>query len=115
MREICQDQYRVAYNPATATVVCAGTFRLHDREYEPIQALLNSTADAAGSNSLILDLREARFLNSAGINALAQFVIRLRQRACQQLVIKGNTQHHWQRKSLKNFARLLSVVQLEMD
>jgi len=113
MREIRQDQYQVTYDPATATVVCTGSFRLHDQEYASMVKILHEAADA-GYDTLTLDVRGLRFLNSSGINVLSKFGLCLRQQRS-QLVIKGSDQHPWQRKSLKNLERLLPGVRLELE
>jgi hypothetical protein len=114
LQEICRDPYQVKYDPATATVVCTGNFRLPDQEYTPILAMLNAAADT-GHDILTLDVRALRFLNSSGINVLLKFALRMRQQQRSRLVIKGNPQHPWQLKSLKNLQRLLPGLRLELE
>jgi hypothetical protein len=113
MKEITQDEYQVKYDPATATVVCAGSFRLRGEEYEPIMEMLNEAIDARPT-LLMLDVRGLQFLNSSGINTLSKFVMRMRQQKGSQLLIKGSEQYPWQKKSLSNLQRLLPSLQLEI-
>ena len=79
--DIIHDDYQVHYDAATATVICQGSFRLRGtEEYAPILQVLTAAADAQPA-TLTLDLRPLRFLNSAGINTLAKFVLHARQYA----------------------------------
>jgi hypothetical protein len=112
--EITHEDYQVRYDASTATVICQGSFRLRGpEEYAPILALLTQAADAKPA-MLTLDLRQLRFLNSSGINALSKFVLLVRQLNTSQMVIQGNRQFAWQQKSLPNFPRLLPGLLLEI-
>ncbi|MBV7332396.1 hypothetical protein KFU94_30030 [Chloroflexi bacterium TSY] len=113
MQEIHEEAYQVSYNPETATVTCAGSFRLHGPEYAPILALMNE-ASSAGHAEITLDVRNLDFLNSSGINTLSKFVIGMRKKKESQLVVLGNAQYPWQKKSLKNLQRLLPTLKLEL-
>lgn len=105
----------VRYDPESATVICQGSFRLRGtEEYAPILQVLTDAADAKPA-TLILDLRQLRFLNSSGINTLSKFVLQVRKHNASQVVIKGSSQFPWQQKSLKNFQRLLPDLQLEIE
>jgi hypothetical protein len=112
MTEIKHDEYQVVYDPGTATVLCAGSYRLSGPEYTAILDVLNEAADA-GHSVLTLDVTELQFLNSSGINTLSKFVIRMRKQPDSQLVVKGSEQYPWQKKSLANLQRLLPGLQLE--
>ena len=112
MKEINQSEYRVTYNPATATVVCIGSFRLRGEEYAPILAMFLEAANAA-HDTLTLDVSALAFLNSSGINTLSNFVLRLRQQKISRLVVKGSERYPWQKKSLVNLQRLLPDLRLE--
>jgi len=113
--DIIHTNYQVRYDATTATVSCQGTFRLRGpEEYAPILQILTDAADTTPP-ILTLDLRTLQFLNSAGINVLAKFVMHVRKHNASQVVIKGNSQFLWQQKSLKNLQRLLPVLQLEID
>ena len=113
--DITHADYQVRYDASRATVTCQGSFRLRGpEEYAPILQLLLDAAETTPP-TLTLDLRALRFLNSAGINVLAKFVLHVRAQPASQIVIKGNAQHLWQQKSLKNFQRLLPGLQLELE
>ena len=113
--DIVHADYEVHYDTATATVVCQGALRLRSTEaYAPLLQMLTAAADAQPA-TLTLDLRPLRFLNSAGINTLAKFVLHARQYAATQVMIKGGHAFPWQEKSLPNFQRLLPRLHLEIE
>jgi hypothetical protein len=113
--EITHADYKIRYEEATGTVACQGSFRLHGgEEYKPILDLLISAADAM-PDTLTLDVRELKFLNSSGINTLSKFIIQVRKHKVSQVVIQGSGRYPWQEKSLKNFQRLLPGLKMEID
>lgn len=112
MTEIKHTDYQVIYDPAIATVLCAGSFRLSGPEYDAILAVMSAAADA-GHPVLTLDLCELQFLNSSGINTLSKFVMQMRKKPTSQLIVKGSEQYPWQKKSLVNLQRLLPNLRLE--
>jgi hypothetical protein len=113
--DITHNDYQVQYNTATATVTCQGSFRLRGgEEYAPILQVLLEAADAKPAR-LTLDLRGLRFANSSGINMLSKFVLQVRQHQASQVLVRGNSQHPWQQKSLKNLQRLLPGLHLEVE
>jgi hypothetical protein len=113
--EIIHTDYQVTYDATTATVICQGAFRLRgSEEYAPISQLLTEAADAKPS-TLTLDLRALEFLNSSGINTLSKFVLQVRKHNASHIVVKGSSQFPWQEKSFKNFQRLFSALQLEIE
>lgn len=113
--EIIHEDYQVRYDEANAVVTCQGSFRLSGgEEYQPILDLLIEAADAK-PNTLTLDVRELKFLNSSGINVLSKFVLQVRKLKASEVVVRGSTQFPWQGKSLKNLGRLLPGLQLEID
>lgn len=113
--EITHEDYAVQYDVETATIVCRGSFRLRGNEdYGPILQMLTQAADAK-PETLTLDVRALRFLNSSGINTLSKFILQVRKLSTSQMVIKGSRAFPWQSKSLKNFQRLLPALQLEIE
>lgn len=111
--EVKDEEYRVEYNPETATVLFEGALSLSDIEaYSPIVQLLNQLLDK-NLSLLTLDLSRLEFLNSSGINVLSRFVIRARQQEQTCLVVRGNTQTTWQTRSLRNLQRLMPTLTLE--
>ncbi len=112
--EIKHDDYNVQYDPAAATVICSGSFRLHGDEYKPILDLLIGAADAKPA-TLTLDVRRLQFLNSSGINTLSKFILQVRKHAASGVVVLGSTKFPWQEKSLKNLQRLLPGLTMTID
>ena len=110
--EIKNDDYQVAFDDVTQTVSYAGNFRLQGGEYAPIESILTQAADAKAP-VITLDVRELQFLNSSGINTLSKFVLRVRKHNVSHIVVRGNNQYPWQKKSLGNLERLLPGLQLE--
>jgi hypothetical protein len=113
MKSIDSPEYRVTYDPETATITWAGSFRLRGEEYEPILELMSEAVEAR-PDLLMLDVRELQFLNSSGINTLSKFVLQVRKHNTSKLHVKGTNAYPWQAKSLKNLERLLPTLQLEL-
>ena len=112
--EIKKDDYEVCYDSQKNSVVCSGSFRLTGAEYNAIQEILSTAADA-GQNDLIINLTGLKFLNSSGINMLSKFIIRLRKNKTSQVKVIGNNEFAWQKKSLVNFKKLLPDLELEFE
>ncbi|MEM7250739.1 MAG: hypothetical protein AAF493_04915 [Pseudomonadota bacterium] len=113
--ELKGEGYRIVYDSDDHVVACEGSFRLRGtEEYAPIFDLLTRAAEAKPS-SLTLDLRALQFLNSSGINTLSKFVLLIRRLEATQLNIKGAGEFPWQKKSLRNFERLLPGLSLTYE
>ena len=114
-KEIQADPYSCQYDPETATFRWDGVVRLGQIEdYEPIGKLLEDALNKDPSR-LTLDLTKLNFLNSSGINFLAQFTLKVRERKDFQLVVKASKDIPWQGKSLKNLKKIMDSVQLEWE
>ncbi|MEP0859411.1 SiaC family regulatory phosphoprotein [Trichocoleus sp. DQ-U1] len=112
--EIKDDEYRVCYNPETATVTFQGELQLNGmNEYAPIMTLLDEVVKQAPS-VLTLDLRQLEFLNSSGVNVLLSLVIKLRDKKTIQLIVEGSEAVSWQSRSLNNIRRLMPTAQLNI-
>jgi hypothetical protein len=113
--EVKDDAYRVAYDDVTGTVLFEGMLRLRgSTEYSPISELLDEVARAA-PEVVTLDLRELRFLNSAGIDLLLRFTLKMRKQATSQVIIRGAADIPWQGRTLPNFGRLMPELKLSME
>lgn len=111
--EVKGSTYCVVYDPAKAAVLFQGSLRLQGMtDYEPIRKLLDE-AVAASPGTAVLDLRGLEFLNSAGINLLFGFVIRMRDQARGLLVVNGSARYPWQERSLRNLQKLMPGLRLE--
>ena len=113
--EIKHEDYEVSYNSDTATIICRGSFRLRGAaEYAPILEIFNQAANTK-PETITLDIRGLKFLNSSGINTMSRFIIQVRKHKTSQMVIKGRKEIPWQKKSLRNFQRLLPKMQLKVE
>ncbi len=111
--EISNDNYKVTYHPTTATVTFQGILKLREvADYDPIMQLLSEVV-AQSPETITLNLRGLQFLNSAGINMLSQFVMKMHEQKSSQLVVLGAPQFAWQTKSLRNLQRLMPGLKLE--
>lgn len=113
--ELKTDDFQVKYDPRETTVIFQGSLRLNGmQEYAPIVELLETVAASAPSG-ITLNLQALQFLNSSGINVLSKFVLKVRQQANTQLVIRGSKSIPWQGKSLKNLQRLMPDLRLSLE
>ncbi|HID99270.1 MAG TPA: hypothetical protein EYP59_03145 [Thiotrichaceae bacterium] len=116
--EIKTEKYNVIYNSEIAKMTFKGSLLLNGaKEYEPILQLLNMAAEQQQPNTLTIELRDLRFLNSSGINMMTKFVINVCDIKTLELglVIVGDKKIAWQEKLSKNLRRLMPslVVKLE--
>jgi len=112
--EIKTEDYRICYDPATATVNFVGSLRLSgSEEYAPIVQLLGEVASVEQAK-ITLNVQQLEFLNSSGINMLSKFIIEVRKKARVQMAVQGSQRIAWQGKSLKNLQRLMPGLQLEL-
>lgn len=110
--EIIESNYSISFDADSSTVKCNGYFRLRGtEEYAPMSNLLNDVADLK-LDTVHMDLTELEFLNSSGINTLSKFVLRLRKIGTSKLVIAATEQYPWQKKSLRNFQKLLPETEI---
>jgi len=115
MTEIVDENYRISYDADSATVICKGYFRLRGaEEYAPMMELLNSVADL-GLSELSMDVSGLEFLNSSGINTLSKFVLKLRKVGSVKLTILASEDYPWQKKSLRNFQKLLPGTDIQFS
>jgi hypothetical protein len=116
--ELKADKYSVVYDPDTAMVTCKGSLLLNGaKEYEPLLQLFNMAAEQQQPNSLTIDLRELKFLNSSGINMMTKFVINVGDiKALDiELMVIGCKNIAWQDKLLKNLRRLMPTIKTKLE
>ena len=111
------EEYSLEYNDGVQSVSFLGTIRLQSTaEYEPIvQLLQKALAGTESGETLNLDFRQLRFLNSSGINSISRFVIAARKQDKVNLKVLGNQDIYWQLKSLTNLQKLWPKVQIEIQ
>ncbi|MBN1875084.1 MAG: hypothetical protein JXA33_12700 [Anaerolineae bacterium] len=117
VQEINGEGYTVEYNDGTHAVQLMGTIRLQTTdEYAPLTQLLQKAHDDTGAaDTLRLDFRQLQFLNSSGINMISKFVIAARKQNKINLVILGNQEIYWQKKSLSNLQKLWPKIQIDIQ
>jgi hypothetical protein len=114
MMEIKGENYIVWYDTNTAVVNFTGVLRLNGmQDYAPILRMLNEVAKKE-SFSITLNLQQLKFLNSSGIGMLSNFVIYIREKNTIPMTILASNAIPWQRKSLKNFQRLMPDLTIEL-
>lgn len=113
--EVKKDDYRVWYDPATATVNFEGLIRESQiSDYKPLEELLEEVI-AQKPPVISMNLKELEFLNSSGMTILSRFVIGVRNKKMIQLVVRGSQKIAWQNKSLPNWQRLMPGLTLEYE
>ena len=110
--DIVTEDYSIKYDAETTTIHWQGVMRLNGKEYDPIAELLNEVA-ALEPSKITLNLRKLEGLNSSGITMLGKFIFKLAKKKTIELLIQGGNQMIWQKKSVKNFQRLMPKLQLE--
>ena len=92
-----------------------GSMRLANmKEYEQVGAFLREHGNNI-QDFLILDFQKLLFLNSSGITTISLFILECKKKAKLTLTVKGSNDVSWQKKSLSNFKKLWSDIQLEMN
>ena len=109
--------YSLEYNDGTQSVSFVGTIRLQStEEYGAITQMLQKAHEETESGeTLNLDFRQLRFLNSSGINSVSRFVLSARKEDKVLLKVLGNQDIYWQSKSLTNLQKLWPKVQVEIQ
>ena len=113
--EVKKDDYRVWYDPTTATVNFQGLIRESQiSDYKPLEELLEGVI-AQKPPVISMNLQELEFLNSSGMTILSRFVIGVRNKKMIQLVVRGSQKIAWQNKSLVNWQRLMPGLTLQYE
>ena len=115
IREYKTEEYQVTYDSDSTTIFLVGSLRLSDLEdSNPIVRLLNDVLTLQ-PETITLNLRALKYLNSCGINMLSKFVIQVRRIKTVNLIVLASSEIPWQSKSLKNLQRLMPALQLEVE
>ncbi len=114
--EIADDKYTVRYDASTGTITCEGIMDLRAKEsYRSLSTLFNDVVDQE-PETITLNIRELRFLNSSGITAIgAGLVMKIRNSGSSKLVIVCNEKYVWQKKTMKIISKLMSGIVLKYD
>ncbi|MBF0225325.1 MAG: hypothetical protein HQK76_07705 [Desulfobacterales bacterium] len=112
--EIKDENYSISFNSENSTIICQGVLRLlGSTGYSDIMKLFNDVCDME-LLTIVLNLQELQFLNSSGINAISNFVIKVRNKNKSRLTVLGSNQFAWQKKTLYNLQRLMPELTLEI-
>ena len=114
MATIEGENYKVEYNPDTATIAISGALRLGGLgEYAPIIEVLSAALN--DHTHITLNMKQLEFLNSSGIAMLSKFVIEARNKETVDLTLCGSSDVPWQGKSLTNLQRLMPKITLVVE
>jgi hypothetical protein len=81
-------------------------------DYDPVKQLLDDVV-ALAPETLILDVRQLKFLNSLRTYLLLGFVIKMRDQTASQIIVRGAEASSWQKRSFQDLQRLMPRLQLE--
>lgn len=118
-QKIQTSDFTVYFEASEQTVVLMGSLRLNAApEYEPISQLMTQALEklvSDGKPTMVLDVRDLKFLNSSGINLLYQFVLKVRKQGGIGLKVLGSSSNAWQTKSLGNMTKFMPTLQLDIS
>jgi len=114
MNVIKDDDFQIIHNQDDHVVSFAGEICLGSKEYQSIEDLLKQAASLK-PETLVLDLRDLRLLNSAGNNTLIRFLIQVKDQELCSILVMGNQGFDWQRKVMRNFQRLMMGSDFSLD
>ncbi len=118
-QKIQTSDFTVYFEESEQTVVLMGSLRLNAApEYEPISQLMTQALEKlvnSGKPTMVLDVRDLKFLNSSGINLLYQFVLKVRKQGGIGLKVLGSSSNAWQTKSLGNMTKFMPTLLLEIN
>lgn len=112
--EVAGDDYSVKFDEASSVIVFTGSLRLcGTKGYTEIADCLDNIIEL-DKEQVTIDLKALDFLNSTGITTISKFIIKTKNKGVTQLVINGNNDITWQKKTLKHLLRLMPTLTLEM-
>jgi hypothetical protein len=113
--DVRSETYHITYEPATAIVAFCGVMRLLGvKDYERVKQLMDSVV-AAAPDSLTLDLRALRFVNSLGMYLLMGFILSMRDKTNSQVIVQGVEGNYWQARTFRDLKRLMPRLKLEWE
>ncbi len=118
LHEIKDDKYNVVYNHETAIISLEGSLMLNGAvAYEPILNLLKCAAEQQEPNTLTLDIRHLKFINSSGINMLTKFIMYIVEikELKVSITLYGLQNVAWQKKLSINLRRLMQNFEEKLE
>lgn len=111
--QISGNTYRVWRDSGTDRVNFEGSLRLSGgAAYAPIAQLLQETADRR-PKTIIIDLSRLQYLNSAGLNMMYKFALRLRKQGSSKLIVYGAEAIPWQKKMLSQLGLFINNLDIK--
>lgn len=112
--KITAGESTLVFDKSTETVTLEGSMRLANLiEYEVVKDFLNE-AYSQTEKIFTLDFTKLRFLNSSGITTISMFIIAIKRTAKAKVAVLGTNKISWQEKSLGNFNKLWSEVDVRI-
>ena len=109
------ETYHVTYDPTAAIVVFQGVMRLLGvKDYERVKHLMDDVV-ATAPDSLTLDLRALRFVNSLGMYLLMGFILSMRDKTHSRVTVQGVEGNYWQARTFRDLKRLMPRLRLEWE
>jgi len=97
------------------TAKLEGSLRLANlKEYDLVLDFLHEVANKS-PEKIVLDLTDLRFLNSSGITTLSMFILEKKKSLKPKITVLGSNKIPWQDKSLSNFNKLWTEVQIIIE
>lgn len=113
--EIKDNDYTISYDKEKSLIIFSGSLRLHNlKAYEPLKEMLKTASEEVDS-LLTLNFKDLTFINSSGITTISMFIIDMRKTQKANIKVLGSQSVSWQKKSLANFQKLWSSVELEIE
>ncbi len=113
--EINGDGFKIKFESDQSTIFFSGSLSLHGMQgYSDINKLLSQVVDQQ-LETITLNLKRLKFLNSSGINTILKFVIKVRNGKRSKLVVIGDNNTTWQKKSLQHFQLLMPELLLNLE
>lgn len=111
--QITNDDYAIKFDDKLNTVNFKGTLRLENlAEYKAIEQFLMDIYEL-NLPFLNLDFKDVDFLNSSGIAMLCRFIINVKKQDRMPVIVTGNDEILWQKKSFMNLKVLWDKVEVK--
>ncbi len=112
MKTLQAGDAEITFDNTASLLTFKGSMRLANmKEYDIVADFLKD-ACAHCPEKLILNLEQLKFLNSSGITTLSLFILNCKKMSNPQITVQGNNNVSWQQKSISNFQKLWSEVEI---
>jgi hypothetical protein len=109
------ETFYVTYDPKAANLAFEGVMRLLGvKDYERVKQLMDNVV-ATAPDSLTLDLRALRFVNSLGMYLIMGFILSMRDKTKSRVTVQGIEGNYWQARTFRDLKRLMPRLELEWE